>query len=181
MPDGSIRIYGLTMDITSLKTIKEDFKKTQDQFNSIMSNAPFLIYMKDTEKKYIFCNQEALKTTNMSEEEVLGKTDIELFGEEIGKRMMERDEKVLAQDQSVQVEEVLNLNGKETRFFSIKFPIKNEDGKTYAICGISNDITSRKRAEEALRSSEERLALGDGGLRHGSLGLEPSQKHSHLE
>lgn len=163
MPDGSIRIYGLTMDITSLKTIKEDFKKTQDQFNSIMSNAPFLIYMKDTEKKYIFCNQEALKTTNMSEEEVLGKTDIELFGEEIGKRMMERDEKVLAQDQSVQVEEVLNLNGKETRFFSIKFPIKNEDGKTYAICGISNDITSRKRAEEALRSSEERLALAMEG------------------
>lgn len=163
MPDGSVRIYGLTMDITSFKSIKEDFKKTQDQLNYIMANAPSHIYIKDLQKRYVLCNKETLKTMNQAEENVIGKTDTELFGEDVGKKIMQIDEQVLVSGKSIQIEETLEINGQDRIFLSLKFPLKDEKGNTYAICGISNDITDNKKAEEALKSSEERLALAMEG------------------
>ena len=41
-------------------------------------------------------------------------------------------------------------------YLSLKFPLYNAQGVAYAVCGISSEITERKTAEEALRSSEDR-------------------------
>ncbi len=163
MPDGSVRIYGLTMDITSFRSIKEDFRKTQDQLNYIMANAPSHIYIKDLERKYVLCNKETLRTMNRLEEEVIGKTDLELFGTEVGNKIMQIDEQIFVSGKSIQTEETLMIAEQERIFLSLKFPLKDENGNIYAICGISNDITANKKSEEALKSSEERLALAMEG------------------
>ena len=66
-------------------------------------------------------------------------------------------------------------DGEERWIWDRRFPIKDKSGEVYRIAGIAEDITERKRAEEALRQSEEQLrksqrleAIGRlaGGLAH---------------
>lgn len=157
--DGSIRLYGLTMDITPLRLTKEQLQKTQEQFTSIMENAPFSIYIKDQDGRYTFCNRKTLKVLNKSKDEIIGKRDEEFMPREIALEITKLDQRVLDEKKSLVNEEDIFLNEKMHTFYSIKFPIRDDKGEVYAICGISNDITARRQAEEALRSSEERLAL----------------------
>ncbi len=44
-------------------------------------------------------------------------------------------------------------------YHSIKVPIKDSTGKIYALCGISTDITERKKSEAALKESEEQYRV----------------------
>src|SRR5207237_4916248 len=43
-------------------------------------------------------------------------------------------------------------------YISIKFPIRHADETVYGVCGISTDITERKRAEEQARQHQEQLS-----------------------
>ena len=51
------------------------------------------------------------------------------------------------------------MDGELRTYISVKFPLLDATGVPYALCGISTDITERKRAELALRQSQERLTL----------------------
>ncbi len=83
---------------------------------------------------------------------VLGKTNRELFGEEIGAAFDATDRKVLA-GQRIEQEE--SPDG-EHIYWSQKFPLTLPDGQIY-LCGIATDITARKEAEEILKQSEQRF------------------------
>ena len=45
-------------------------------------------------------------------------------------------------------------------FLTTKFPLRDQDGRIYALCGVSTDITEQKRAEARLRVSQKLDALG---------------------
>src|SRR5208282_1503787 len=73
--------------------------------------------------------------------------------------LLNNDQKVLAKLAPVEFEEVLPVDGELHTYISVKFPLLDATGAPYALCGISTDITERKRGELALRQSQERLAL----------------------
>ena len=90
-------------------------------------------------------------------EAIRGKTVFDLFPREIAEILECNDQKVLAEGKPVQYEETLPLpDGKHT-FISIKFPLKDAAGNTYGLCGISTDISDRKRAEEELIKAHSNL------------------------
>jgi PAS domain S-box-containing protein len=69
--------------------------------------------------------------------------------------MRSNDLRVLREQVPLQVEEAIEHPDGPHTYLSAKFPLRDAAGTPYAVCGIATDISQRKRAEHALRESEQ--------------------------
>ena len=90
---------------------------------------------------------------------IVGHTDHEIFPREAADAFRANDVVVIEQNRTVEYEEVAPHTDGPHTYISIKFPLCDHTGRPYAICGISTDITERKRIEQTLRTHEEQLRL----------------------
>lgn len=90
----------------------------------------------------------------MKRDEVIGKTDYDFFIPELADCYKMHDSKILETGVPEQLEEVSYLVDGWHTFIANKFPLYDSQGKPYAICGISTDITELKKIESTLRESE---------------------------
>src|SRR5207248_6608788 len=94
---------------------------------------------------------------NLTADQIVGHTDHEIFPREAADVFRANDMAVIEQNRTVEYEEVAPHTDGPHTYISIKFPLCDHTGRPYAICGISTDITERKRIEHTLRIHEERL------------------------
>src|SRR5262249_44196682 len=95
---------------------------------------------------------------NRSREEVVGKTDQEIFPQASATAYQENDRRVLATGIPIEVEEpVYHDDGLHT-YISNKFALTDSQGRHYAVGGISTDVTELKKAERAVRDAEARYS-----------------------
>lgn len=151
----------ITQDITDLVKAEKEVEKRNQQFQAIIDGASStLVFMKDLEGHYIVINKYFEKLLGLSRDEIRGRTDYELFPEKTAEFFRQNDKRVISQLKTEQIEEPLNLAQEgELIFLSDKFPLFDHEGKPYALCGVSTDITERKKAEQSQLESEERLSL----------------------
>jgi two-component system, cell cycle sensor histidine kinase and response regulator CckA len=137
-----------------------DAKKVDEsRFRQILDLAPAVIYLKDKLGRYTFVNRHFELLSGFSAEEVLGKTDHELFPESVATNSYNNDRKVLDSGTPLEIEEFGPVDGQLHTFISAKFPIYDADEDIAELCGISTDITQRKEAERSLKESEERFRV----------------------
>ena len=96
----------------------------------------------------IFVNQEVATILGRPAEELLGKTNHDLLPPELADAVDANDRAALVARQPVQLEELIMRNGQVRTYLSVKFPLSDERGEVYAICGISTDITEKKHVED---------------------------------
>lgn len=145
------------VDITERRKAEEALRESQERFRAILDNMGNVVYMKDLEGRHIFVNRFFEMVVRKTKAEVYGKTVFELLPEEASKELDENDRKVMEYGGPMEFEESFTLEDGAHSYISIKFPLKDTKGVTYAVCGVSTDITSLKNAEEALRKSEQSL------------------------
>ncbi|MFQ3248335.1 MAG: diguanylate cyclase (GGDEF)-like protein/PAS domain S-box-containing protein [Glaciecola sp.] len=123
-------------------------RESENQKVDLLNNTSAVIYIKDCEGRYLFVNSVFESLFVISNEEIQGKTDFDLFPEELAKVFRKNDIAAAKLTHPVEREEVVPHKGRALTYLSIKFSLKNEDNEVYATCGISTDITERKLAEE---------------------------------
>ncbi len=146
--------------ITERKRVENALSQSREQIQSILDNATAVIYLKDTQGTYILINRQYQNIFHVTKEEIVGKTDYDIFPKEMADAFQANDRKVLKAQAPLEMEEVALRDDGPHTYISIKFPLFDSNGIAYGVCGISTDITERKRAEKMLlESSEEKYRI----------------------
>ena len=146
-------------DVSERKRAEKALHESERRLRAFLDNSPNLIFLKDVEGRYLLVNREFQRVFHISQEQIAGKKDEEVFPAEQAAAFRKNDLLVLQGGVSREFEEVAVHDGEPHTSIVHKFPLRNPDGKAYATGGIVTDITARKRTEEALRQSEERFRL----------------------
>jgi PAS domain S-box-containing protein len=132
-------------------------QESESKLQAILNFAPAAVYVKDLDRRHTLVNQSFLSIFDCELDHVIGCSNQEFFGSEVGYFIDRNDQQVLTSRQFYQYEEEIPVGDRLRTFLSNKFPLLDQERNPYAICGISLDITENKAAQEALRQNEERL------------------------
>ena len=136
----------------------ESLARSRQQLLDIVNNSTAVIYLKDTAGHYLLVNRRYERLFKVGNEEIVGKTDYDYFPPEVAASLRANDARVVAEERSIDFEEIVPEDDGDHVFVSVKFPLRDAAGAIYGVCGISTDITPRKRMEAELRRSEAALS-----------------------
>ena len=140
-----------------LAKTSETLRKSEALFRTVVNHSPTKIHIKDVDGRYTLINKEAEKLFGVTDEEGRGKTTHDLFGKDVADSFVTHDQAVIESGKAMDMEEEFTFENDVRTYLTTKFPIFDQDEIT-GVGAIGTDITERKRAEEAVKASEARLA-----------------------
>ena len=170
--DNEGRVVGFTSvitDITERKKAQEELKRSKEFITNIINTLDDPFFVKDREHRWFMLNDAACKVMGRPREELIGKSDYDLFPKEQAEKFWERDSYVLENGRTDLSEEEITWHG-ELHTISTKKSLFTDSitGKKF-ITGTIRDISERKTFEKELERSEETAraflnATTDSGL-----------------
>ena len=135
-------------DITARKLAEEQALSNLQLLQIVIDHSQYLIYAKNLDGKFILASQSLAEFFNQqAPEQLLGKTSHDFLPKEIADQHRTNDLEVIARQSLISFEETANKEDGLRTFLTNKFPLMDGNGKIYAVCGTSVDVTERKRAE----------------------------------
>ena len=153
IPGKEKELFCIDVDLTARKEAEEKLIRERKLLRVLIDNLPVTIYIKDTECRKIIANRADLDIVGAkSEAEIIGKTDIECYNNEIGLRGYIDDKKVIETGEAIlnKEEDFYDINGNLRWLLTSKIPLTDENGKIIGLVGIGRDITERKLAQEQI-------------------------------
>ena len=154
-------------DLAKLRLLAEALRESEERIRAFVDHAPTIAWMKDEHGRHVYLNKACENRFGVRPEDWSGKTDFELWPQEVAEEFRRNDQAVLTSGQVLEVmEETLGVDGNCYYWWNYRFPFTDASGKRY-VGGMGMDITERIRTEDALRVSRERLGLGQRAAKTG--------------
>jgi PAS domain S-box-containing protein len=155
----------LNRAIDAARSAQAAVGESQNLLQAVTDNTAAVIFVKDLAGRYLMVNRRYVDVFRRPREDVIGKSDVEIFPRPMAEAFRAMDHRVVAAGRAL-VEEEIAPDVEGTRIYlSVKSPLRDRQGQIVGVFGISTDVTDAKRAEEALRESEARIrSIIDGAL-----------------
>jgi PAS domain S-box-containing protein len=149
--DGGTLWHGHMENITAQHEAEEAAKQKMSLLNVIFENLPDHIYYMDRESRILGANPACCRHHDKTLEEMVGKTDLQFYPDELGKKLYEEEQKLMASGNSFRERERhARKDGNIVHLESVKTPLRSPSGRIIGLAGISRDITQQVKREEAL-------------------------------
>lgn len=140
------------------KQVEGALHESEERLMSVMNNTPAVIYIKDIQGRFLFINKQFERLFHIKREELEGETPYDCFPKEVADSHLENDRKVFEAKIPMEFDEIATHDdGTIHDYISVKFPLCDIGGTVYAVCGISTDITERRRLEEEKEKLQDQL------------------------
>ncbi|KYK36578.1 MAG: PAS domain S-box protein [Theionarchaea archaeon] len=154
-------IVTVAQDVTDHKKTEAALRESEELYRKLVQTSPEAVTVTDLEGRITHVSERSLEMHRVTcADQLLGKNALELIAPEDRKRAMTNIEKTLKEGFVRNVDYTL-VRKDGTRFIGELNAalIRDAEGNPKAFIATVRDITQRKRAEEALRESEEKFRL----------------------
>jgi PAS domain S-box-containing protein len=145
-----------TRDVTASKQAEDRLRESESRLQAVLDHTPAIVYVVDAEGRFRFINRRWQEEYGLTNEKVVGRRLHDFFPTETADQFVRNNLRVLEAGSPSVFEESILEGGNWRTFMSVKMPFNYGAGSTPSICGISTDITERKRLEDELRETDRR-------------------------
>ena len=165
--------YGRAVRLSAIRDITERLnaqKKIESQrafLRKVIDANPNFIYVKDKENRIILANRVLAETFNIAPEQMVGKSFMDLPSNSDFTELIQQDDLSILSHEKERValeESFTDASGNRHCIFTVKVPMKDEEGHIEQLIVVSTDITERKYAEDALKKREMELEIKSRNL-----------------
>lgn len=160
--DKIVALEGFITDVSERMKAEEALQESRQMLQTVLDTIPVRVYWKDKKSVYMGCNNIFARDAGLATpDEIVGKNDFELV-------WLDQAEQYRIDDRVVTASGLPKLNYEELQSTqdnkliwrqASKVPLRDAQGKVIGILGTYEDITERKKAEEALRQSYEQTQM----------------------
>ena len=138
--------------ITQQRRAEASLRASEAKLSAILDGVDAHIYIKDTEYRYQYANRQVCEMFGRTLPEMVGREDDLMLPAEVVERLRANDRRVIESGERVAMEEEFGVPGTRSSrsFWSVKIPMRSADGRIEGLCGISTEITDRKRMEQSI-------------------------------
>ncbi len=167
-PDGSkAGLVGVILDLTDHNAAEAARRESEAKLKAVLDHSTNVVKLKDLEGRYLLVNKRFALLVGLSESEIIGKTDEEIFGPAAAHVLRANDQRVVQAGGSREIEEYIPHSDGIHTYLSVKFPLFDDQGQVYAVGSIATDITERKRIELSVRRENAKLSAMISGMEEG--------------
>jgi PAS domain S-box-containing protein len=160
MSRGERFFCGILRDITAREAADALLRRQQIEQQALLNLIPAMVWYKDTENRILRVNRLAAESIGKTVEEVEGQSTYDLYPQEADKYYQDDLDVIRSGCPKLGILDPYRTRNNEIRWVQTdKVPYRDTNGTILGILVFAQDITERKRTEEALRLSEERLRV----------------------
>lgn len=156
----AVRMAGSMIDITARKTAEEELLEERHLMRLLIDNVPLNVYFKDRDSRFTLVNQSMAKWNHFdSPDDVIGKTDHDLFRADHADQARRDEQKILETGEPIlgYVEKETHPSGGEAWVLTTKMPLVDRKGEIIGTFGVSSDVSELVRTQQSLAETAAAL------------------------
>ena len=163
-----VMALSLKQHIQGLKSAEQRLVHQQQLLRTVLDVTPDMVCLLDRNLVYKAVNRAFAQSVGRSPEEVVGKSDREIFPAAVADARTHENRLILSMREDIEREVTVKEEGGERWLHVVKVPVFDQHGKVIGIIHTGRDVTEIRRYQDQLIQSQKMESIGKlaGGVAH---------------